>query len=98
MEEPRTRGTSFWLDGLRALPGGVPETNPDDRTFRHMVYGVGLHDCSRNRARNWVHSRIWPSRDYSLSTPSTRKTAKVPLLSLVCGSCGSPRASIQRGI
>jgi hypothetical protein len=37
MEAPRTRGISFWLDGLRALPGGVPETNPDDRTFRHMV-------------------------------------------------------------
>jgi hypothetical protein len=48
------------------------------------LYDAGLHNRSRNRARNWVHSRIWPSRDYFLSTPSTRKTTIVPLLSLVC--------------
>jgi hypothetical protein len=49
-----------------------------------MLYDAGLHNRSRNRARNWVHSRIWPSRDYFLSTPSTRKTTIIPLLSLVC--------------
>ena len=48
------------------------------------LYDAGLHNRSRNRARNWVHSRIWPSRDYFLSTPSTRKTTIVPLLSLIC--------------
>src|SRR6266566_8588585 len=48
------------------------------------LYGAGLHNRSRNRARNWIHSRIWPSRDYFLSTPSTRKTTIIPLLSLVC--------------
>ena len=48
------------------------------------LYDAELHNRSRNRARNWVHSRIWPSRDYFLSTPSTRKTTIVPLLSLVC--------------
>jgi hypothetical protein len=47
-------------------------------------YDAGLHNRSRNRARNWIHSRIWPSRDYFLSTPSTRKTTIVPLVSLVC--------------
>src|SRR5262249_13802178 len=50
-------------------------------TIGDTSYDVGLHDRSRNRARNWVHSRIWPSRDYFLSTPSTRKTAIVPLKS-----------------
>jgi hypothetical protein len=48
------------------------------------LYDAGLHNRSRNRAHNWVHSRIWPSRDYFLSTPSARKTTIVPLLSLVC--------------
>ena len=44
------------------------------------LYDAGLHNRSRNRARNWVHSRIWRSRDYFLSTPPTRKTAIVPFL------------------
>src|SRR6266446_1121241 len=62
-------------------------------TWDVTLYDAGLHNRSRNRARNWVHSRIWPSRDYFLSTPSTRKTTIVPLLSLVFRdgtSCGSP--------
>jgi hypothetical protein len=41
------------------------------------LYDAGLHNRSRNRARNWVHSRIWRSRDYFLSTPPTRKTARL---------------------
>ncbi len=53
-------------------------------TWDVTLYDAGLHNRSRNRARNWVHSRIWPSRDYFLSTPSTRKTTIVPLLSLIC--------------
>src|SRR5262249_46194672 len=58
-----------------------------------MLYDAGLHNRSRHRARNWVHSRIWFSRDYFLSTPSTRKTTIVPLLSLSLSdgtSCGGP--------
>jgi hypothetical protein len=46
------------------------------------VYDTGVHNCSRNRARNWVHSRIWRSRDYFLSTASTRRAAIVPFLRL----------------
>src|SRR5262249_16694325 len=91
--KPRSRG-GFWLDGLRALLGGVPEKRSDVTS-----YGVGLHDCSRNRARNWVHSRILPSRDYFLSAGSTRKTAAiVPLLSLVCGTgpAATPRLNSTR--
>jgi hypothetical protein len=49
---------------------------------------AGLHNRSRNRARNWVHSRIWRSRDYFLSTPPTRKTAVVPFLRLRAHSVG----------
>src|ERR671934_1093640 len=55
------------------------------RTLCYMTptsYDPGLYNRSRNRARNWVHSRIWPSRDYFLSTPSTRKTTIASLLSL----------------
>jgi hypothetical protein len=57
------------------------------------LYDAGLHNRSRNRARNWVHSRIWRSRDYFLSTPPTRKTAIVPFLRLSLSdgtSYGSP--------
>jgi hypothetical protein len=39
------------------------------------LYDAGLHNRSRNRTRNWVHSRIRRSRDYFLSTPPTRQTA-----------------------
>jgi hypothetical protein len=46
------------------------------------LYNVGLHNRSRNRARNWVHFRIWRPRDHFLSTPPTRKTATVPFLRL----------------
>src|SRR5262249_13078580 len=46
------------------------------------LYDAGLHNRSRSRVRNWVHSRIWPSRDYFLSTPPTRKTTIVSLLRL----------------
>ena len=50
---------------------------------------AGLHNRSRNRARNWVHSRIWRPRDYFLSTPPTRKTAIVPFLRLSLPDCTS---------
>jgi len=60
------------------------------------LYDAGLHNRSRNRARNWVHSRIWPSRDYFLSTPSTRKTTIVPLLSLVCRTARPAAAPAAR--
>jgi hypothetical protein len=64
-------------------PAACPRQKP---TFTSDVtlYDAGLHNRSRHRARNWVHSRIWPSRDYFLSTPSTREATIVPLLSLVC--------------
>src|SRR6516162_10695770 len=70
-------------DRFRAAPG---QSVVSDSPLRSDVtlYDAGLHNRSHNRARNWVHSRIWPSRDYFLSTPSTRKTTIVPLLSLVC--------------
>ena len=58
------------------------------------VYDTGVHNCSRNRARNWVHSRIWRSRDYFLSTESTRRAAIVPFLRLASSdgtSRGCPR-------
>ena len=64
------------------------------------LYDAGLHNRSRHRARNWVHSRIWFSRDYFLSTPSTRKTTIVPVLSLSLSdgtSCGSPHGPHDRG-
>src|SRR5438034_3351794 len=64
--------------------GGSCQRQKPTFTSDVTLYGAGLHNRSRNRARNWVHSRIWPSRDYFLSTPSTRKTTIVPLLSLVC--------------
>ena len=44
------------------------------------VYDTRPHNCFRNRARNWVHSRIWRSRDCFLSTSPTRKTAIAPFL------------------
>ena len=53
------------------------------RYMTPTLYDAGLYNRSRNRARNWVHSRIWPSRDYFLSTPSTRKTTIASLLSLM---------------
>src|SRR5262249_35037179 len=46
------------------------------------LYDAGLHNRSRNWVRNWVHFWIWPSRDYFLSTPPTRKTTIAPLLRL----------------
>src|SRR5262249_20109294 len=55
------------------------------------VYHARPHNGSRNRARNWVRSRIWRSRDYFLSTPPTRKTAIVPLLRLI--ACRTTPAS-----
>src|SRR6266481_3304910 len=66
-------------------------------TWDVTLYDAGLHNRSRNRARNWVHSRIWPSRDYFLSTPSTRK-AIVPPLNLVCrtGPAAAPRLNSTR--
>src|SRR2546427_7347749 len=68
----------LWAARRRASVRNQP--SPSDVT----LYDAGLHNRSRNRARNWVRSRIWPSRDYFLSTSSTRKTTIVPLLSLVC--------------
>jgi hypothetical protein len=59
-----------------------PETKPHDRV---ALYDARPRSCSRNRARNWVHSRIWRSRACFLSTPPTRETAIVPFLrDLVC--------------
>jgi hypothetical protein len=46
------------------------------------LYDAGLHNRSRIRARNWVHSRIWRSRDYVLSTPPTPNTGMEPFLRL----------------
>src|SRR6266568_7438252 len=73
----------LWIVGLRAARRRASAGNQPSR-LDVMLYDAGLHNRSRNWARNWVHSRIWPSRDYFLSTPSTRKTTIVPLLSLVC--------------
>src|SRR6266568_6291917 len=73
----------LWIVGLRAARRRASAGNQPSR-LDVMLYDAGLHNRSRNRARNWVHSRIWPSRDYFLSTPSTRKTTIVPLLSSVC--------------
>ena len=56
--------------------GAEDSPSPSDVT----LYDAGLHNRSRNRARDWIHSRIWRSRDYFLSTPPTRKTANVPFL------------------
>ena len=50
------------------------------------VYSARPHNCSRNRARNWVRSRIWRSRDYFLSTPPTCQTAIIPFLRLIACS------------
>ena len=39
-----------------------------------------IHNCSRHRAPNWIHSRIWRSRDYLLSAPPTCKATIVPFV------------------
>jgi hypothetical protein len=64
--------------GARRRAGARNQPSRSDVT----LYDAGLHNHSRNRSRNGVHSRIWRSRDYFLSTPSTRKTAIVPCLKL----------------
>jgi hypothetical protein len=64
--------------GARRRAGARNQPSRSDVT----LYDAGLHNRSRNRSRNGVHSRIWRSRDYFLSTPSTRKTAIVPCLKL----------------
>src|SRR3981189_1571078 len=66
-----------WPSLCDRLPLGVSSSRSAVR-----LYDAGLHNRSRNRARNWVHSRIWRSRDYFLSTPPTRKAAIVPFLRL----------------
>src|SRR5262245_364643 len=71
------------VDRLHAARRRADAENQPSRSDL-ISYDAGHHNRSRNRARNWVHSRIWPSRDYFLSTPSTRKTAIVLLLSFVC--------------
>src|SRR5205823_11612824 len=73
--------------------GGSCQRQKPTFTSDVTLYGAGLHNRSRNLARNWVHSRIWPSRDYFLSTPSTRKTTIVPLLRLSWsdGMCSDSR-------
>jgi hypothetical protein len=82
---------------VRIVGVPAPETNPSRSAVR--LYDAGLHNRSRNRARNWVHSRIWRSRDYFLSTPPTRKTAIVPFLRLSLSdgtSYGSPHVPMMR--
>ena len=76
----------LWATRRRASVRNQP--SPSDVT----LYDAGLHNRSRNRVRNWVRSRIWPSRDHFLSTPPTRKTTIVPLLRLkfLGTSCGCP--------
>jgi hypothetical protein len=82
--KPWHAGAFFlWIVGLRAARRRAGAENQPSRSDL-ISYDAGHHNRSRNRARDWVHSRIWPSRDYFLSTPSTRKTAIALLLSLVC--------------
>src|SRR5215468_148631 len=72
----------FWDRRSLARPAACRRQKPT-LTSDVTLYDAGLHK-SPNPARNCVHSRICFSRDYFLSTPSTRKTTIVPVPSLVC--------------
>ena len=60
------------------------------------VYDAGPHNCSRNRARNWIHSRIWRTRDCFLSTPPTGKTAVVPFMRVCRKARAAPPKRLVR--
>ena len=63
-------GSRLWVSAATILTTGRYVT----------VYDTRPHNCCRNRAHNWVHFRIWRSRDCFLSTSPTRKTAIAPFL------------------
>jgi len=90
--EPLTRRGFLPVDRRSSGRPAACQRQKPTLTSDVTLYDAGLHNRSRNWARNWVHSRIWPSRDHVLSTPSTRKTTIVPLLSLICRTA-SPAAA-----
>jgi hypothetical protein len=75
---------TIWAPGSPC--GQIP---PGSRNHRRNEHDAGVHHSFRNRARNWVHSRIWRSGDYFLSTPSTGTASIVPLLNdrISCPGC-----------